>query len=73
MMNRSVIKALADEISDALLSDLRSKKLDHVGIDEIRAAIAARVAGPGWNDPDDLEQIEDLTVRRVVMGVYYRG
>ena len=65
MIARHVIKALANEIANDLFRDLKSGKLPKIGIDEIRAAIA--VASLGYNDPDDLEQLEEMTTRAVVM------
>jgi hypothetical protein len=66
MVSYEAIKMCANEISDGLLHDLKFGKLPKIGIDEIRAAISKRVASAGYNDPDDLETLEKLTVRRVV-------
>jgi hypothetical protein len=72
MVDREDIKALAHIIAKDLLSDLRSKKLEKIGIEEIRLAIVARtnqidarIVFVSWNN-DDLDTLEELTTRAIV-------
>lgn len=73
---RVELKALANAIADELLAALKARTIPKIGIDEIRAAIAAKLADRRFEralegDPhlgfrDAVGALEEFTTRRVV-------
>ena len=64
-----LIDDLAKTIARELLADLKAHKIPKVGIDEVRAAIAARTTGKAL-DEWQTERLETLTLRRFIEATF---